>query len=123
MNRLIIVGNGFDLSLGLKTGYNHFLTNYIQELVIDLFERSKTRSSIVFYERLGNVCETQDDLIQIKIPDYFFRDYKRGTFIEKIKNFEDFRDIIKFLNIEGYVEIKSILMRKIYEDYEIKKLD
>lgn len=120
MNRLIIVGNGFDLSLRLKTSYNHFLTDYIQELVISLFKRSETRMEIVSYEKLGNVLETKDDLIKIKIPDYFFRDDRRETFIEKIKNFENFRDIIKFLNIDGSVEFESILMRKIYEDYEIK---
>ncbi|MHC1780925.1 MAG: AbiH family protein [Bacteroidales bacterium] len=29
MNQLVIIGNGFDLAHGLKTSYNHFITNYI----------------------------------------------------------------------------------------------
>ncbi|NQU52373.1 MAG: hypothetical protein HQ522_07520 [Bacteroidetes bacterium] len=120
MNRLIIVGNGFDLSLRLKTGYNHFLTHYIQELVLDLFERSKTSSSIVSYEKLGNVYETYDDLILIKIPDYFFRDSEKEKFINKIKKFEVFRDIIKFLNVDGSVEFKSILLREIHQSSELR---
>ena len=120
MNRLIIVGNGFDLSLGLKTSYNHFLTQYIQELVLDLFERSKISSSIVFYERLGNVYETYDDLIKIKIPDYYFRNSEKEKFINKIKKFEDFRNIIKFLNIDGSVEFKSKLLREIHQSSELR---
>jgi hypothetical protein len=30
MNRLILIGNGFDLAHGLKTGYNDFIIWYLK---------------------------------------------------------------------------------------------
>ena len=33
MNRIIIVGNGFDLAHGLKTKYEHFIECYIMSWV------------------------------------------------------------------------------------------
>lgn len=33
MNRLILVGNGFDLAYGLKTSYCHFLSDYLSNLM------------------------------------------------------------------------------------------
>ena len=30
MNRLIVIGNGFDLAHGMKTSYYDFITNYIK---------------------------------------------------------------------------------------------
>ncbi len=38
INRLIILGNGFDLSLGLKTSYKDFLYNYLRNTFINLYE-------------------------------------------------------------------------------------
>lgn len=36
MNRLFIIGNGFDLAHGLPTSYNHFIDDYIQNLLVKL---------------------------------------------------------------------------------------
>jgi hypothetical protein len=33
MNRLIIIGNGFDLAHGIKTSYKDFITDYPTEAV------------------------------------------------------------------------------------------
>ncbi|NQU52374.1 MAG: hypothetical protein HQ522_07525 [Bacteroidetes bacterium] len=37
MNRLILIGNGFDLSLGLRTGYKDFLYSYLEECFDESF--------------------------------------------------------------------------------------
>lgn len=36
MNRLFIIGNGFDLAHGLPTSYKHFVDDYIQNLLVKL---------------------------------------------------------------------------------------
>ena len=36
MNRLFIIGNGFDLAHGLPTSYKHFIDDYIEELLMKL---------------------------------------------------------------------------------------
>ncbi len=33
MNKLLIIGNGFDLAHGLKTSYNHFLLWYLDQAI------------------------------------------------------------------------------------------
>lgn len=33
MNRLIIIGNGFDLAHGLPTSYKEFMDNYWQDML------------------------------------------------------------------------------------------
>ncbi|MBK7692344.1 MAG: hypothetical protein IPJ31_14990 [Bacteroidetes bacterium] len=33
MNRLVIIGNGFDLAHGMETSYQHFIWNFIKEAV------------------------------------------------------------------------------------------
>lgn len=42
MNRLIIIGNGFDLAHGLKTSYNDFILWYIEKCVPTLRDLTNT---------------------------------------------------------------------------------
>lgn len=37
LNRLVILGNGFDLSLGMKTSYKDFLYSYLKNIVNKLY--------------------------------------------------------------------------------------
>ncbi|MES2410838.1 MAG: AbiH family protein [Bacteroidota bacterium] len=52
MDRLVIIGNGFDLAHGLPTGYRHFIDDY-WEKVINLVALNK---------------RWEDELFQVKIP-------------------------------------------------------
>lgn len=38
-NRLVILGNGFDLSLDMKTSYKNFLYNYLRNTLISIYSR------------------------------------------------------------------------------------
>jgi len=49
MNRLILIGNGFDLAHGLKTSYNDFILWYVKKCYVEAFDKQ-------FYE---------DPLVQI----------------------------------------------------------
>jgi hypothetical protein len=40
-NRLILVGNGFDLTLGMKTSYNDFLFWYLKNLLITSVKKKR----------------------------------------------------------------------------------
>lgn len=57
MNKLIIVGNGFDLAHGLKTSYNDFAKYYKNNLVLIKFHElvDKIGSSIPIYDIDGNI--------------------------------------------------------------------
>ena len=36
MNRIILIGNGFDLAHGLKTSYNDFIKWYLKRALLEL---------------------------------------------------------------------------------------
>lgn len=46
MNRIILIGNGFDLAHGLQTGYKHFIDKYWSEFAIKIYDKGVFR----FYE-------------------------------------------------------------------------
>lgn len=52
MNKIVIIGNGFDLAHGLKTSYNHFLDNFIKN---DTSFQSSMKSRL--YQRISEIKE------------------------------------------------------------------
>jgi hypothetical protein len=59
-NRLFLIGNGFDLASGLKSGYNDFMRFYLKEL---LTNSSSSNGSNVDYNIKYNHYE--DDLFSV----------------------------------------------------------
>ncbi|MDQ1770561.1 hypothetical protein GQR60_02605 [Labilibaculum sp. A4] len=102
MNRLIIVGNGFDLAHGMKTSFNHFITDYYNN-AIEEFCRDRTYS-----DKLLNIKHKQDygnDL------NYF----STSGFSELPKVLEDFKN-----HMSVDISINSDILRKINESIETK---
>ncbi len=102
MNRIIIVGNGFDLAHGLKTSYKDFINWYWDNWY------KKIHRSSNFYEK--------DDLCEIKakgscLSSYFYFYYKDGNKYEQIK------DVIKEYAISF---VRSPLLERISESIETK---
>lgn len=83
MNRIILIGNGFDLAHGLKTSYNNFIDDYW----------SKTIESMKQVEN-GHAFENEDIKIE-NIPASFI---KENNFFQLEKAFEKFRTKIQFKN-------------------------
>lgn len=81
INRLIIIGNGFDLAHGMKTRYKDFVNGYLRQR-IESFDKQ----------------DSEDLLIKIK--------YKEGTMKQYHKSSMDYRQYLKLKewNIESRVE-------------------
>lgn len=47
MNRIILIGNGFDLAHGLKTKYNDFIDNY-WDIKTELFKENYNEGKLIF---------------------------------------------------------------------------
>lgn len=101
MNRLILIGNGFDLAHGLKTSYHDFILDYlkgcIKKALDDLKIKRESRIFRVLYF---------DDLIEIRVlntDNYYYETHPIKN-IEEIKHQTLYVDSIK--NIE--ILIKSI---------------
>ena len=64
MNRIILIGNGFDLAHGLKTGYKDFIDSYWDEVAVTIYDKyvDYFRKSVVTIPDSYN-----DNLISIRI--------------------------------------------------------
>lgn len=47
MNRIIVIGNGFDLAHGLKTGYQDFINDYWAQVSSTVFGNTQTSPNII----------------------------------------------------------------------------
>lgn len=109
MNRLIIVGNGFDLSLGLKTGYKDFLLWYIVGSVEQSFkDGSKTIKNIQVYHFI-------DDLIEVKIP----HQRSRGSLINRIEKFDTYEDVSTYLIKENILSYRFELLNGVHQNFMV----
>ena len=61
MNRLVIIGNGFDLAHGLKTSYKDFIKDYINSVINFVI-------NLYFKENESRLYE--DNLLSIRLKDF-----------------------------------------------------
>lgn len=71
MNRLVIIGNGFDLAHGLKTTYEDFINDYL--------------STIFFCAQKSNMSDYKDDLIKISNIPENYTGFNKADFITSIQ--------------------------------------
>lgn len=82
MNRLILIGNGFDLAHGLKTSYKDFIHAYMHRCFQNAFDH----------------MEYEDPLIKIKRTNYFLRDAEqRHNWVENY--------LAKYVDSENQISI------------------
>ncbi len=95
MNRLILVGNGFDLSLGLETSYQSFLLNYLERCFDESFRGNRTGYS--------------DELLEIKPSNVI--SHLRGKY-------NSFDELYEYLKSEKNIQfnVKSELLREIHNN-------
>jgi len=111
MNRLILLGNGFDLAHGMKTGYNDFILWYL-----------KCRFQIAYDDH-----QYQDELISLK-RDWLNETLQFGNTINGVSEYIDyyykngFNDLLSNKDLTIYstnyrpffkVELKSIFLKRL----------
>ena len=118
MNRLVIIGNGFDLAHGLPTSYKHFIDDYWVSI------KSK-------FDMYSNNSKYEDEFVKI---DYKFDStitvfYDVVPQIKKIKSYNDFRDFIaKYskesslgnYNNESVITFKNNFFKNVCEMHSIQ---
>jgi len=101
MNRLIIVGNGFDLAHGLPTGYGHFV-NWFWRRVLDKIPNLQTK-------------EYTDELISIQLLFKQQSWFKANQDFEKVKSYSQLKSFI-----ESYSESYQMQSAEQYDRCYIK---
>lgn len=90
MNRIILIGNGFDLAHNIKTSYTHFIDDYWKKVMQKL--RNEVNGNVT---TLVNSFETQE----IKINDVPGNHYNAGDWVVG-ETYEDLKRILKDQNLE-----------------------
>lgn len=86
MNRLVIVGNGFDLAHGLPTGYCDFINSYWENIFTNKYE---------------NILKHEDDLLTLQINILSINHLKALENFRAIRTFTQFLSFLQELNYYG----------------------
>ena len=121
MNRLIIIGNGFDLAHGIKTSYHDFILNYLKESLLLALSNLKPNYEHPYID----YYYFEDNLIEITINYRNPKEYYLPH-INNIKKVSEFEELLKRLGIvvKYNFEIIKIGIEKLSEfnwvDFEIE---
>lgn len=106
MNRIILIGNGFDLAHGMKTSYNHFLDDLWNNITAKA-TKSSSRSPEYF--------SFENDLIHIYGTKHF------GDLYSYDENKSGFDRFLGFTREHGFkYEIKNAFLKKITDSIRLK---
>ena len=129
MNRIIIIGNGFDLAHGLKTSYANFIDWYWEKKILELrnekgavlddgltnFKLLKHHSwNVLFINDLGNRIISKDKLFEIihNNPDFF-----------EVRYQSFFNQIYKEYEKKGWVDIENEYYNLLISSNDPQKLN
>jgi len=123
MNRIVLIGNGFDLAHGLPTSYQHFLVNYWQEWYGRLCSCDKCQLSDEFYEFTIKHINDLPLAMSIKRIIYLLnmhlitnRTWEQMITNEPPYSFNSFEDLVQLCQlINDYCEMEHIQDRIYYQ--------
>lgn len=105
MNRLVIIGNGFDLAHGLKTSYNDFIRWYLDSFIKHFFENEllEYNDELLFFRR-EQKYDSNSGMLEIGAKDY--RAY--------VENPNEPWNLLKVIHqTRGFIENEQILLNRI----------
>ena len=125
MNRIILIGNGFDLAHNLPTSYQHFMNWYweqrFQNLPKDSSESSDELCTLKIFgnKRWGDFVEEYPQLSGKEFLDLIQKESR----VYELSASQFFRDIIQSIETKGWVDIEYEYYRrlKIYLPNESRK--
>ncbi|WOI21629.1 AbiH family protein [Nonlabens ulvanivorans] len=114
MNRIVLIGNGFDLAHGMKTSYNDF----IEFLWEDILEEVKASDTLSVDNDLFKVAGHQGKQGEL---DKDFPAKRKIETLFKTRSFNNdfFKRLIECQYIEGWVDIEKEFYKRLTECYKI----
>jgi len=123
-NRIVLIGNGFDLAAGLNTSYKNFIDNYFKNAITQLFEKRSFESKLLTFNMIENLrlSKPKDFYIaeikeNIKTAEDAL-DYVKNYSIPQY-NFDFFKEIIQELQNERWVDIEQLYYNKLRDNFDI----
>ncbi len=113
INKLVIVGNGFDRALGLKTRYEDFLFWYFKNFIIESLRRKE-----VVRDKNGSYRYSlnEDELFLFyNKTSYFFEEQHIKSFVNEMVSYEEIKNYILKGRHKFTYQFKSKLLKEIFD--------
>jgi hypothetical protein len=131
VNKLFLVGNGFDLALGLKTSYADFMFWLLKTHLINAVKNFGRQAAPINYrERYNNFLQSYEQLIIYGFSscELFAVLFKKAydeipKKITELKNLEDLIKFVKIYDIEIKPKSEYLLFKGIYTQCELGWVD
>lgn len=126
MNRLVLIGNGFDLAHGLKTGYKDFITDYLWKSFNEFAQKKTYDDALInISANVGSQAITEKlDPIYEKIIEAinFLRSPKNNSNAKFNYNSTFFESLIKHCSIANWVDIEIAYFDQLKENQNSPEL-
>ena len=134
VNKLILIGNGLDLALGLKTSYNDFMFWLLKKYLLKSLENYGRQSAPEDYVTYNEFHRrplrdivfgyARNNLFDVIIR----KNYNKNEISEKFESFNSLKDIFEFIKldhikIEINIKNRSCLFQKIYNEANLGWVD
>jgi len=104
LNRIILIGNGFDLAHKLKTSYEHFINDYWENKTKLFLQSYQDMDKKYFTSQKINTCKYEDNQIIVNnIPSY----YKNIKENDNLSGFTRFSNTIHDINNDTRITYKN----------------
>jgi len=117
MNKLIIIGNGFDLAHGLKTRYSDFILWYLNSAFNEFIQKQPYKDSLMEIKASNSYYPETFKTINE------FLSYKKSHNLTIEYKFQLINRLIEDSNDKNWIDIESIYyneLLKIFKQYEIE---
>ncbi len=134
INKLFLIGNGFDLALGLKTSYNDFIFWLLQKYLMASLENYGSQLAPKEYSRFSQMSRglerntiygfSRNPLFDVLIK----KSYDKNALLNTFKNFNSVQELLEFIQqkhieIEVKPKINNGLFSAIYKQVNLGWVD
>jgi hypothetical protein len=125
MNRIILIGNGFDLAHGLKTSYSDFIDDFWEQKA-NIFQKAFNARELKFLNRENlSLCEYNDE--DIAITNFLYHPLQIFNNDSEKRGYRKFMDILSQLkkNVPhaNNISFKNKFLGKITDKRELNWVD
>jgi hypothetical protein len=125
LNRLVIVGNGFDLAHGLQTGYEHFLIDYFKKSILEASQNEGHFSDEFIQVSISQLLLNEEKIPEILVSIESLDKLQKHQFIDFNSESKSSEQLISELLNEEIIQIrieniyfKLLLSNKNWTDIE-----
>ena len=120
MNRILLIGNGFDLAHNLYTGYDHFVNDFWEQKVKKIYDEYKEQSK-PSKNNTYNIYFSFNNDNDIEIEPVYYQNKYNEVFSSEKKGYAKFKDLLLLINQELVPEntIKNNFLKQITLNLDI----